>query len=140
MVLCRFESGGGSVSGKVPLKEEGMADGELVATASSGGRQITLDPLMEREALAVTPRRVESTIPCGFQINWFEGTGKHAETGVEVDFDLNAGAGMGSRWLTLSVKVPGEDGRRNECIDMQEFLGRWVDAVIEAGPTPEVTG
>lgn len=87
---------------------------ELRAASSSNGRRITLDPLREK-VLQVPWREVESTIPCGFRVGWIEG---------EVDgkeFDLCAGAGCGSPWVTFDYNG------RAFCVDISNFVKALVE-------------
>ena len=116
-------------------------EGEIGVGAAVGGRRITLDPIETIPVTAVV-RRVESTIPCGFQVHWFEGESEG------VKYDLAAGAGMGSRWLTMHV------GGRSYCVDMSEWFEKFLREVIddeeaatevrseaeEAAPGVEATG
>lgn len=85
-------------------------------SASSGGRQITLDPL-RLLPITVDVREVESTIPCGFSMEWVTGTHDGKE------FDISAGAGVGSRWLTISY------GGRYFCMDIEDFLRAFLDSL-----------
>lgn len=100
--------------------------------ASTGGRRITLDPLMERAPLEVHPVRVESSLPAGLRVEWMSG-GDNAGTEV----DLTCGAGFGNPYLILVVKHP-EHGTIEEIIDIGDLCSRWVQAAIDAGRTPVV--
>lgn len=110
-------------------------EGEPRVAASSGGRQMTLDPVMDRQPLKVIPRRVESTIAAGFRVDWITGTG--SQEGDEVDgFDLTCGAGVGGRYLILHVAM--KDGTAiEEIVDMTQMVEQWVRAAVAAGPTPK---
>jgi len=66
----------------------------------------------------------------GFQINWIEGT----DTETDTTYDLSAGAGVGSRYATLRVEVPGHDPIY-EYIDIVELMSDRLRAIIA-----EVTG
>lgn len=66
----------------------------------------------------------------GFRINWLEG--RDETTGAEID--LSSGAGMGSKYMTLSIEIPGR-GTVYEYVDMAEVLENRVAAILA-----EVTG
>jgi hypothetical protein len=102
-----------------------------------GGRRLTLDPVMEVVPMEIHPRRIESSIPCGFQAEWIDGEDNDPDSEVQ-DFNLSAGAGWGSAYMVLTVRM--KDGPdRIEVVDVREFLPQWITRVIEAGPTPEAT-
>lgn len=106
--------------------------------ASLGGRRLTLDNVLEGLApLELPRRRVESSIPCGFQVEWmtaeFEREGKPGWT-----LSLTAGAGFGSRWMVLTVRDPDGKTFGQEVVDMGELLTPWVDDMLARGRTPEV--
>jgi hypothetical protein len=65
------------------------------------------------------------TIFAGFQINWLDGN--DPDTGAEID--LAAGAGVGSKYMTLKVAVPGHDPVY-EYVDMTEVLQQRASAII----------
>jgi hypothetical protein len=65
------------------------------------------------------------TIFAGLQIVWLEGT--DAATGAEVE--MSSGAGLGSKYLTLSVRVPGHP-TVYEYVDMDEVLQARASAII----------
>lgn len=102
-------------------------DGTPVKHVSSGNRSL------DRESITVGLSEVpvkfyrtsDPIIFAGFQINWMDG--KDPETGAEID--LGAGAGMGSKYMTLSVKVPGRP-TVYEYVDMEEVLQVRVSAII----------
>lgn len=97
-------------------------------------RQITLDPLMEREPLTIQPVRPESTIGCGFRMAWFTGEGSGEQAHI-TEFSIDTGAGLGTSYLTLSVTL--DDGSHiEEYIDMRPVVEAWIKAAVEAGPTP----
>jgi hypothetical protein len=110
------------------------ASGEVAVSASIEGRQITLEPLIDTPAIEVQPRRVETTIPCGFQVHWGDGAATFAEVG-EVTFDISCGAGVGSRWLTLCVKDADGEVFAYECLDVNDLLKAWLDRVERDGRT-----
>lgn len=90
----------------------------VTAEASSGGRRITLDPISPLIPITVEVREVESTIPCGFQLGWFEGT-----TDEGVDFEMLSGAGLGSPWLTFKV------GDKHYCLNGKDILTTLLNSV-----------
>lgn len=93
-------------------------------TKEAGGRRITLDPLATGEVVAEA-RRVESSLPCGLRQGWIDGSGE-SDDGEEVSFSLTCGAGVGGRWLILSVEGHGE-----EIIDMGAMVETWVNGLLE---------
>ena len=97
-----------------------MTEGEIGVTASAGGRRITLDPI-QLLPITVDVREVESTIPCGFRQAWVDG--EHNGT----TFDIAAGAGLGSRWLTIHY------GDRYFCMDIEDFLKSFLETLKETG-------
>lgn len=101
--------------------------------ASSGGRRITLDPMMARDPLTIQPVRVESAIPAGFRIDWLSGEDEKGMT-----FNLACGAGVGSPYMTLTVKQD-DVTVGQEIVDMRDVVKVWIPALVAAGPTPEVS-
>lgn len=99
--------------------------GEMAVQASVNGRRMTLDPVRSAH-LSIAAREVESTLPCGFRQGWVEGdvaaTGKH--------FSLEAGAGVGSRWLTFTY-----DGR-DFCMDVGDIVTALIGFADAADPAP----
>jgi hypothetical protein len=96
--------------------------------ASSGGRSLSRANITaETWDVTVPFHRTDGTPPlfAGFRINWFNGDDK--ETGTT--FDMSAGAGMGSKYLTLMVAVPGHD-IVYEYVDMAAVLEQRVTAII----------
>lgn len=93
-----------------------MSEGEVGVQASTGGRQLTLDPIRVIP-VTVDVREVESTIPCGFRMGWVDGEADGKE------FDIAAGAGCGSRWLTIKY------GDKYFCMDIEDFLQSFIGAV-----------
>ena len=98
--------------------------GRVVVKASLGSRPLTLDPLATHKA-TVEWREVETTIPCGFQVQW--GTAA-LDDGREVE--LCCGAGFGSNWMTAKV-----DGK-SYCVSAEEI----IEALLIAIGAPEGTG
>lgn len=82
-------------------------------------RKITLDPVREIET-TIKIREVESTIAAGFKIEWMSGS----EPSVG-EYAMYAGAGVGSRWLTMHV------GGKEYAIDMAEFFQNFIAEVTE---------
>lgn len=111
-------------------------DGTIGVRASSGGRPITLEPLNETTDLAVPARRVESTIPCGFQVNWSEGSTTLVD-GTEVTFEVNCGAGVASQWMTLRVTDADGETYALECLSLYDVVGAWLARVGRDGRTPK---
>lgn len=97
------------------------ASGEIRVTASSGGRPLTLDPLAEHDVV-MPARKVESSIAAGFRVDWVSGDND------DVTFQLCAGAGFGSPYMVLTVKLDGRDVQ--EVVDMRDVLPAWVNAVV----------
>jgi hypothetical protein len=93
-----------------------MGNGEIRIAAASGGREITLDPIRELR-LEVPAREVESTIPCGFQVEWGAG-----EMGGE-EFCLTVGAGVGSPWLTFA------DLGKRYCLSAEDLVRAFIEAI-----------
>jgi hypothetical protein len=111
----------------------GKSSEEIRVRASTGGRPITLEPLNEITDLVVPARRVESTIPCGFQQVFGEGSIGFADG--EVSFTLTSGAGWGNAWMTLSVERDGATYAL-ECLDVNDLAKAWLARVERDGPTP----
>lgn len=65
------------------------------------------------------------TIFAGFQVNWVDGD--DPESGAE--FSLSAGAGVGSKYMTLRVEIPGRE-TVYEYVDITELLQQRVAAII----------
>jgi len=101
---------------------------ENYVTASIGGRSLS------REATTVGHtdepvrfyRASDPPIFAGFQARWVEG--EDPQSGA--DFEVCAGAGFGSRYMTLSVNVPGHD-TVYEYVDITEVLEKRVRAIAE---------
>jgi hypothetical protein len=94
--------------------------------AVSEGRRITLDPLATFP-IEMELREVESTIPAGFQMEWI--SGEDTETGTK--FEMLAGAGVGSKYLTFSY------GERAFVVDMKATLEKMIEAVAPRGEEEE---
>jgi hypothetical protein len=95
--------------------------------ASTEGRRITLDPIMETPTEVKLPRRrVESLIAAGFRESMVNG-----DYG---DLEWDICMGMGGH-LTLMVKRGGST-IAEEIVDMRELVPAWLDAVVADGPTP----
>lgn len=107
-------------------------DGEIRTSATINGRRITLDPVMEREPLAMPVRRVENSMPAGFRVDWLNGK---SDDGVKIA--LTVGAGVGSPWMILRVDHP-ELGVIEEIVNVSDLTEVWVEAAIAAGATPKV--
>jgi hypothetical protein len=106
--------------------------------ASLGGRRLTLDNVLDGLLpLSVERRRVESSIPCGFQVEWMDGEFKHdGQEGWRLQ--LTAGAGFGSRWMVLTIRDPEGKTFAQEVVDISELLQPWVDDILAHGRTPKV--
>lgn len=65
------------------------------------------------------------TIFAGLRVNWIDGD----DPGTGTSFSLCAGAGMGSKYLTLSVEVPGRP-TVYEYVDITELLEQRLDAIV----------
>lgn len=99
--------------------------GEVSTRASTNGRQLTLDPIMERELLTVQPVRVESSLAAGLRIEWADG-----ELG-ETKYDLSCGAGVGSPYLLLHIETA--DGTKiDELIDIRPMMQNWILTALAA--------
>jgi hypothetical protein len=75
--------------------------------------------------LTVESVRHDSTLFAGLRQAWIDG----AEPDTGMSFDLTCGAGLGSPYLVLSVKLA--DGTKvSETIDIRPLLTAWVDSVV----------
>jgi hypothetical protein len=91
----------------------------------------TLEPLMEREPVALPVMRVVSALPCGIAFEYLKGNGDEASPVDSFDLEISLGTG----WLMLTVAM--KDGTSFvEVVDMKTVIQPWVDAAIAAGPTP----
>jgi hypothetical protein len=95
----------------------GALQGAELVGNDGARRDLTLDPLKLIE-IAVEVREVESTIPAGFQSEWFSGEDDDGN-----EFTVTAGAGWGSYWMTLHYKG------RGFVVDGREILRALVGAV-----------
>jgi len=62
----------------------------------------------------------------GFQISWMDGNDPETKT----EFDLSSGAGLGSKYMTLAVTVPGHK-TVHEYVDITEVLEQRVIAIMK---------
>src|SRR3954470_13911188 len=110
-------------------------EGQITGSAWIDGREMSLDgvPMKGMKRIMLPRRRVETALAAGFRVDWLDG--KATVDGSDVEFDLTAGAGVGSPYLILTVKVDGD--RREEIVDMAEVVRKWVAAVLAEGPTPK---
>jgi hypothetical protein len=95
-------------------------------TASSGGRSLGRDDITASHTDVTVPfHRTDGTPPlfAGFRQNWFDGA-----TADGVEYDLSAGAGFGSKYLTLQVRVG--DVTVHEYVDMAEVFEARIMAII----------
>lgn len=108
-----------------PLSDE--RGGEIKVTAFSGSRQLTLESTtVSTHDEPVKFYRVDSPpIFCGFQVPWIDGEGPDGMT-----YDLNAGPGFGSKYMTLSVKIPGRE-TVYEVVDITQVLKARLDAITK---------
>lgn len=114
--------------------EEIIDTGEITTTAAVDGRRITLDPVLPLLPLDARPRRVENSLPAGFRIGWLRG-----DDG-ELAFEVTAGAGVGSKYLVLTVKEQATGNiYAEEVIDIAELTGRWLSNILNQGETPKET-
>lgn len=101
-------------------------DGTPIAHVSSGGKSLG------RDAITVghvdEPVRFYRTshpaIFAGFQSMWIDGNDDDGMT-----FDLTAGAGFGSKYATLCVRVPGAEPVY-EYVDITEVLQARVQKIV----------
>ncbi len=90
--------------------------------ASIGGKELTTDSISPEKEVIAHARELESLIVCGFRVQWLSGASGNRRV------ELDAGAGMGSKWLTLTIW---EDDKTvyQGAIDMDQFAQDWVRAV-----------
>jgi hypothetical protein len=102
-------------------------DGTPVTHVSSGIQSLDRDSITVgySEIPVKFCRTSHPTIFAGLQINWIDGT--ESVTGAEIG--LAAGAGMGSKYMTLWVTVPGYPSVY-EYVDMSEVLQQRAAAII----------
>jgi hypothetical protein len=68
-------------------------------------------------------------------------TGKLEHNGVELGFEMDSGAGLGSPMLQLSVEVvdPKVSRTTREVIDMRDFLRWWLDGHLARRDADEIS-
>lgn len=68
-------------------------------------------------------------------------TGKLEHNGVELGFELDSGAGLGSPMLSLSVEAvdPKISRTTREVIDMRDFLRWWLDGHLARRDADEIS-
>lgn len=117
-------------------RDRGPVENPIQVTGAVNGRRITLDPVLPVQPIPAEVRRVEMAIPAGFQVPWMDGTADN--DGTPITYDLTCGAGVGSRWIVLTVHIG--DERRTEVLDMAKFAQAWIAQVVEGAPTPAAPG
>ncbi|QDU11299.1 hypothetical protein [Gimesia aquarii] len=65
---------------------------------------------------------VGGMLECGLRQNWISGEGE------DLEFSMDCGAGLGSPWLLITVKKPGEEDM-NFRANMKEFLGDLIQQI-----------
>jgi hypothetical protein len=102
-------------------------EGTPIVHVSSGSQSLDRDSITVgySEIPVKFCRTSHPTIFAGFQINWIDGI--ESVTGAEIG--LAAGAGMGSKYMTLWVTVPGYPSVY-EYVDMSEVLQQRAAAII----------
>lgn len=78
--------------------------------------------------LNVGAARHENTLFAGLRQEWL--TGEDPASGAE--FSLTSGAGLGSPYLMLSVRMPDGETIR-EAVDVRDLVTQWVSQVLEGG-------
>ena len=68
--------------------------------------------------------RPKKEAPLALSVNWIDGESSDGE----VVFNLTAGAGVGSPYMTLNVKVDGKS--MNEYVDVRDLLTDWVERIV----------
>lgn len=86
--------------------------------ASSNGRELTLDPI-QKLTLAVPAKQVESSMPCGFRVEWASGEHKGEP------FEVLCGAGVGSPWMIFKYKG------KEYVAEVGDIVGSFFDAIGE---------
>lgn len=114
-------------------------DGTPVTEVSSGGRSLGRDAITVGHVDEPVRfyRTSHPTIFAGFQSMWIDGNDDDGMT-----FDLACGAGFGSKYATLCVKVPGFEPVY-EYVDITEVLQARVEKIVTevtASPVPTTTG
>jgi hypothetical protein len=105
-------------------------DSPILVTAAVNGRRLTLDPIVPLVPLDAQPRRVESSMPAGFRVMWLDGGD------AIYQFSLTAGAGVGSKYLVLTLRIRDGDIIAEEVIDVEDLTRRWISKILDQ-PTPE---
>ena len=102
-------------------------DGTPVTHVSSGTQSLDRDSITVgySEIPVKFCRTSHPTIFAGLQIDWIDGI--ESVTGAEIC--LAAGAGMGSKYMTLQINVPGYPSVY-EYVDMSEVLQQRAAAII----------
>lgn len=96
---------------------------ELVVRAETIAADGTRTPLTldgPELTLAVTVHEVETTIPCGYQVDWISG-----EDDDGIEFRLGSGAGFGSFYATFQY------GDRQFSLDGRDLIRAFVAAAGE---------
>jgi hypothetical protein len=106
--------------------------GTPVSAVSVGGRSLGRESITtgSTEVPVAFYRTSHPPIFCGFQAEWVSGEGDDGTT-----FEINAGAGVGSKYATLRVDVPGHE-TIYEYVDITEVLQARVAAIV-AEVTPK---
>ena len=102
-------------------------EGTPVKHVSSGGRSLAREHItVGHTDVPLRFYRTDApTIFAGFTVNWIEG---HSPDGT-VEFDLNCGAGLGSKYMTLRVKIADHDPIY-EYVDITEVLQSRIEAIV----------
>jgi hypothetical protein len=90
---------------------------EIKVQAASGGRKLTLDPIREL-TLTLPAKEVESTITCGFQMEWVSGADDK-----EREFDLTTGGGVGSMYGTFQYQD------KRYCFKAEDLIRAFIEAI-----------
>lgn len=103
-------------------------EGEAQVTAFVDGRSVGRDDVTVGHAVETVRFYRTSSMPlfAGFQQEWVSGEDPKTET----TFELHVGAGVGSRYATLRVEVPGHPPVY-EYVDITEVLQERVRKIIE---------
>lgn len=101
-------------------------DGQIGIKAESEGRSLGRDDITVSTTEVPVPfHRTDGTptLFAGFRVGWMDGT----DGGIE--YDMAAGAGCGSKYLTLQVTVPGHP-TVYEYVDMADLFEARVIAIL----------
>lgn len=104
-----------------------MIENEIGITAREGGRALTLESTRTGTTDVPVPFHRVGTPPlfAGFRLGWVDGD----DPATGATFNMSAGAGTGSRYLTIQVELP--DGRVvHEVVDMVEVFEKRVTAIL----------